>query len=900
MDEAVPIRFGVLLRQHRLAAGLTQEALAERAGVSAKAVSELERDPDRQPRLDTVSLIAEALGLDATERSHFLQAARPVSVPDDARLDEGPRHDLPRPLTPLFGRAGVVEAVAAELHWGTARLLTLTGPGGVGKTRVAIAAAERTAATFADGAAFVDLAPLPTADLVLPAIARRLGVDERHPEPLAERLAAALHRQQLLLVLDNVEHLLPARDDVLALLAACPRLVVLVTSRAALRVRGEREYRVAPLELPAVGGPATGPAVQFFLDRAQAVGIELTATAANLDAVAAICRRLDGLPLAIELVAAWTRILAPPVLLARLDQRLSLLVGGPHDLPARQRTMRDTIAWSYDLLDAGEQHFFRGLCVFVGGCTVDAVGAVCGEGHDERAVLSGLAALVDRSLMQHGAPDAGEPRVTMLETVREFGLEQIEAHGEAVALRRQHAAWFLNLAETTGAGMHGPAGITWRARLEREHGNLRAALTSSLAQHDGATALRLVAALWLFWTERGYLDEGRRWLREALDLTSDRSDGDQVTRVQALVGAATLASDQGDQDEAERRSSEAVALARAQAMPAFLVAALVAHGRAARERGAYEEAAHRYAEALALARATGDPHGEAVALSGLAYATGFLGDLAEAMTLAERSVLILREEAAQRDLAAAIIGLCGFLTQTGDYDRVEELGSEALALLREWGDTGRVADLLWILGLAALNQQQYARAVALHEENLALRRARGDQQGAAEPMSALAGIALQQGDYVRAGRLLEETLVVLQRVDNPWLRSLVLVLHGHVALATGDLERAVGRFTEGAALMQAIGNPLYVGWCLEGLAGVAVVRARWELAAQLCGARDAHRARLGLGMPPADPNMFERAVARTRQTLGEGAYAIAHAAGQTLPPDQAIVEAIGITLLEVR
>jgi tetratricopeptide (TPR) repeat protein len=282
-----------------------------------------------------------------------------------------------------------------------------------------------------------------------------------------------------------------------------------------------------------------------------------------------------------------------------------------------------------------------------------------------------------------------------------------------------------------------------------------------------------------------------------------------------------------------------------------------------------------------------------MALSGLAYAMGFRGDLAGAMRLAERSVFILREEAAQRDLAEAIIGLCGFLTQTGDYTRAEELGTEALGLLRQWGDTGRVADLLWILGLAALNQQQDVRAVALHEENLALRRARGDQQGAAEPMSALAGIALQQGDYVRAGMLLEETWAMLQHADNPWLRSLVLVLQGHVALAVGDLKRAVRRFTDGAACMQAIGNPLYLGWCLEGFAGVAVVRARWELAARLCGARDGYRARLGLGMPAADPHMYERAVACTRETLGEGGYATAHATGQGLAPDQAIVEARG-------
>src|SRR5918994_3389242 len=466
--------FGGLLRRYRVAEGLTQEELAERAGVSTRGVSDLERGAHVLPRKDTLQLLLDALALAPADRATLVAAARrPVTTRARRESDDRPP-GLPVPLTPLIGRDHAIEAVAALLAQPTIRLLPLTGPGGTGKTRLALAVAEQVAPAFPDGVVFVSLAPVADPALVAPTIAERLGARERADQTLRDALVTHLAGKRLLLVLDNFEHVLPAAPLVAELLGACPALRVLTTSRAALHLSGEHLYSVPPLALPDAGRLppleelGQTAAVRLFVDRARAVKSDFTLSEANIPAVVEIVHRLDGLPLALELVAARARALSPAALSVRLHRRFPLLTGGAPDLPERQRTLRDTIAWSYDLLRPSEQALFRRLGVFAGGFTLEAAEAVA-DLNASFDVLEGMTSLLDTSLLQRDEQDA-EPRYTMLATIREFALERLTESGEESTTRDRHAGFFLALVERGDPEAGDPA---WLDILEREHDNLR-------------------------------------------------------------------------------------------------------------------------------------------------------------------------------------------------------------------------------------------------------------------------------------------------------------------------------------------------------------------------------------------------------------------------------------------
>jgi predicted ATPase/DNA-binding CsgD family transcriptional regulator/transcriptional regulator with XRE-family HTH domain len=569
--------FGPLLKRYRRAAGLSQRALAGRAQLSAREISDLERGIHHAPRNETVQQLSAALGLEPEEHAAFEVAARRQrrapsgdAVPTvTARPGDSFRRAsslLPAQATPLLGRGEELETIRQWLVGEHVRLLTVTGPAGVGKTRLALEAGAQIADRFPDGVTLVDLAPVRDPNLVLPTLAHRLGIVDKGRRPVLERLAEYLRERTLLLILDNFEQVLPAAGQLVELLATCPGITLLVTSRVPLRLRWEQTLRLRPLAVPDLTALpvrdqlATVPAVALFLARVHRINSDLVLTDDNARVIAALCVRLDGLPLALELAAARTRLLSPQMLLERLEQRFALLRWEAADLPARQHTLGAAIGGSYDLLSAEEQWLFRQLGVFVDGFNLEAAEAIVAQiGAHEIDVLKGLASLVDKSLVQVEGQGAEQVRYTMLESIREYACGQLEEHGEREATERVHATYFLELAERADPRLRMRDQRTWFFRLEQEHDSFRTALRWLLDHHEPQAALHLAGALGFFWMSRGYGAEGWRWLEEAL---SKAPDADPAIRTRALLQAAGILMWQGDLDRARPVLEDAWGLAQ--------------------------------------------------------------------------------------------------------------------------------------------------------------------------------------------------------------------------------------------------------------------------------------------------------------------------------------------------
>jgi predicted ATPase/class 3 adenylate cyclase len=685
---------------------------------------------------------------------------------------------LPLQLTTFVGRQRELAEARTMLQRKDVRLLTMTGPGGTGKTRLAVKVAEELLGSFPGGVFFVALAPVNDPGLVMPTIAQALGVRETAGQSLLATLTQHVSDRRLLLVLDNFEQVLGAALVVVDLLVACPELRVLATSRAALHVSGEQVYPVPPLSLPnqrsadAVRELASSEAMTLLVERAQAVNPSFAVTAANTAVLAEICRRLDGLPLAIELAAARTKLLSPQALLFRLEHRLQLLSGGVHDRPSRQQTLRATIDWSYDLLEAGEQMLFARLAVFVGGCTLKAAEAVCNPKGD-LDVLTSLDALVDQNLVQPREGIEDDLRVVLLETVREYALERLSELTEADAIGRRHTEYYLELVEQAESELKGSRQEVWYQQLEADLDNLRAALAWSLAHQDAEVTARLAWALTDLWESRGYLSEGLRWLDAAIE---QRDNLSRPTLAKALFGKSYLLLNAGDHPK---------------------------------QAGALLE------ESLLLFQELGDTTLTISALSMLGWAANQAGEMDLGLARREQAVALARDQKDRLNLATALSNLGLSLMMRDDHARARVPLEESLALCRALGDLKGVASAIDALAMLELDEGDLTRASSMMEEALALARRIGHVRDTAIYLADLGIVGLHEGEYGRAATLFQEALRLAQHVDNKVLIALCLWGVALVAAAQGQPIRAVRLWGAAANLGYTLITPSFVVRPLE-------------------------------------------------------------------------------------
>jgi predicted ATPase/class 3 adenylate cyclase/DNA-binding XRE family transcriptional regulator len=732
--------------------------------------------------------------LHAEHLSQLVLPDLPAEFPPLKSLNARP-HNLPIQPTLLLGREEAVATLTALLRHEDVRLVTLSGPGGVGKTRLGLQVAAELNDTFADGVWFVRLSRLTDPALVLPTIAQTLGLREMGSRSSEEMLRDYMHTRQLLLLLDNFEQVVAAAAVVAELLATSPSLKVLVTSRTVLHLRGEQEYFVTPLALPPAGSdpyrrPALEqvtlfPAVALFLQRAHDARPDFQVTDTAAPVVAAICAQLDGLPLAIELAAARVKLLPPPALLQRLEHQLVLLTGGARDLEDHQQTMQRTIAWSYDLLAPEEQRLFRRMAVFVGGCTLAAAEAVCvapaGAAPLGLAVLDGLGALVDQSLVQQREETDGEPRFSLLHVIREYAHDQLEASGEAEALRQAHGTYYLALAEEVEPWLvGGPRLPEALVRLEREHDNLRAGLQWARRLREVALGLRLAGALSRYWVLRGQLSEGWEWLDGLLALEAAGAAVSGRVQAKALYGAGELATYQHDLSRGVPLLEQSLTLAREAGEMGLTVRVLNRLGLAAEFQYDLGRATARFEESLAVARELGDP-------------------------------LLIR-------LPLCSLGMVAYLQ--GDLQQAEAHLAVVVAMERKAGD------LLWL----------------------------------AYDLGNLAATRRRQGDLPQTFRLLREAFTILRDVGE-----------------------------RGWPLMVFSERQLMVLACALAVVG------RGEQAARFLGAGTALHAAFGFATPDSERADIEAAVAPARAALGEAAWAAAFAAGRTLSLEEAVAQALDET-----
>ncbi len=773
---------------------------------------------------------------------------------------------VPMPPTPLVSRTDELQAICARLRDRNARAVTITGTGGIGKTRLALEVAYALRYDFEDGVYFVELAALNDATLVGDAIAQALCAKERPGRSISTTLRDHVGAKQLLLILDNFEHVVTAAPLVSELLAACPNLTVLVTSRAALNIRAEQQVTLGPL--------TDADAVQLFIQRAQAAGASLTANEADTTVYSAICQRLDRLPLAIELIAVRARTLAPLELLRQLERPLQALVHGPRDVPARHRALRNAIQWSYDLLDPEEQRVFVSLGVFAGGCTAAAAQAVLGQ---SIAALPVLERLHQASLLQQQTVD-GETRFLMLETIREFALEQLEAeeegqevhwsyggaggtadgmqhlapHSSAAAralrarhltVQRRHAEFFLALLKQAVPELSSSLRTQWVQRLKIELANLRVALQTLIEAQDGPRTMQFVAVLWQYWSDQGCLNEGRDWMDRALALVNASNDTAMSTaHHEALLGAAFMAFVQDDYAAARQRYDELLALAQRSGQLVYSARALDGLGALVQCIGSLSEAGDYLERSITASRAVGDARGEHWTLSNLAFVRFQQGEMDTAEALFEQVIAFNHSDPYPFRQGNVLAYYAYALAHQGDYGDARPLAEEALAIgIRE--------DQPWMQQIALLS---------------------------------LGLLALQHQDQAAARELFERALVQSQRLGDRLYIATALSYLGLIDLCEQAWESAYERLVEALALGRAIRSPKAITLGIEGLASLWASWGEWERATHLFGAIEMVYLWRGARPAPLNYKLHMASVHAARVNLGAQGFALAWARGQGL------------------
>jgi predicted ATPase/transcriptional regulator with XRE-family HTH domain len=926
------VPFGEWLKRRRKAAGWTQEQLAQQISCSTSALKKIEAE-ERRPSAQIIARLAEVFHIPPKEGPLFFRFARgdwrstPVEVTEDApwrASTEATRSHLPSTVTSLIGREQEITRVCEYLLNPDIRLVTLIGPPGIGKTRLSLEVGREMSSHFPDGVFFIPLAALDNPAHVAPAIVQTLGFTEAERKPSVERLKEGIAEKHLLLVLDNLEHVIEHAASIVSdLLAACPHLKILATSREALRVPGEWLYPVPVLNVPTVSQlQSIGineiskyPALKLFTERARAVRPDFELNAGNIRAVAMICAHLDGLPLAIELIAARIRLMPPESVLARLTDQFTLHADGMRARPARQKTLHNAIRWSYDLLSREEQDLFARVSVFSDGFSLEAAEWMFSRNTTHPSISDLIVSLLDKSLLQNTSGEGGIPRFTMLMTMQQFALDRLRQMNEEAIVRDWHLSYFMHLVENAEPHLRTFDMLIWLNRLEADQGNIRTALAWAL-EKEIETGLRVAGALWWFWHIRDHKTEGVEWLEQALRIESSERRNQALTPDRAMIRGKALY------------------------VAGFLRLMFLET----------DQGASLSEESLALFRELGPSgrQGMAYALWNLGVAAGQRADPPKRKALMEESLALFREVGDTFGIAQCLPSLADIvLVMEGNYERAKALAEEGLALRQKIGDKDGIADTLWALGHLAFQQGHYREATARFESSLDLFREIGNEYGLIGVLFGLGEAAKAQDLYEKAASALEEARMLAKDTGSKRVIAYIFYWLGEVAALQGGYQRAMKLYKEGLAIGEQTENPGNVAYGLSGLGRLSQVQGdsmaarvfyrkalelyrqrtngpdypirpwRWlktyrsvaaypvnalailettqgqmEQAATLFGAAEVLYTGIRAEMSPMERVEYDRAVGAARAFLGEETFTAAWEAGKAMTMEQAIAYAL--------